>query len=75
MSQGTVEDRLSTLEREMAELRRRLAVASPPSLGTDWLNAIAGSMKDYPEFDEVLRLGRAVRESDRPEDEEFGDRP
>lgn len=59
---ASVEDRLSALESEVANLRKQLA--SDP----DWISKISGSMEDYPEFDEVLRLGREIRNSDRPSD-------
>jgi len=63
-----MEDRLSALEREVAELRTRVAGTPAPG-NANWLAAVVGSMKDYPEFDEVARLGRAARQSDRPPDD------
>jgi hypothetical protein len=29
----------------------------------NWLDDFAGSMKEFPEFEEVVRLGREFRES------------
>src|SRR5262245_61443479 len=49
----TVEKRLAVVEAELANGASRLA----------------GSMKDEPEFAEVLRLGRAIRDADRPADD------
>ncbi len=55
---STIEDRLTALESEVAVLRQRIARES------DWVSRVAGSLKDYPEFDDVLRLGREARECD-----------
>ena len=63
MSKPTdIEKRVAVLERDLAELKRR--VASSES-GNNWIEAITGSMKDYPEFAEVLRLGREYRRSQK----------
>lgn len=69
MSQDkSVEQRLTSLEDAVAELQRQLAALSP---GRNWLEQIAGSMKDVEGFEEMCRLGREFRESQRlPEDEE-----
>jgi hypothetical protein len=62
----TIERRLDSLEREMAELRQRL---DRPSASQRWLDSIVGSEQDEPDFDEVLRLGREIRAVDRPSDD------
>lgn len=59
---GTVEERLTVLEREMADLKRQILLARAPG---NWFGFVAGSFRDDPDFEEVLRLGRAVRGSDR----------
>jgi hypothetical protein len=51
----SVEERLARLEQEVEELK--LKVAEQHFKGT-WLEPILGSMKDFPEFEEVMRLGR-----------------
>lgn len=73
MAEATVEQRLSALERDLAELRARVeagqgaaATGSRPS----WLEGVVGSMKGFPEFEEVVRLGRAARHADRPSDDD-----
>lgn len=61
-----LEDRLSQVERELAELKsqvHRLGIAK------NWIDQVRGSFRDDPEFNEVLRLGRELREADRPEAE------
>jgi hypothetical protein len=30
-----------------------------------WIDKITGSFKDDPDFDEILRLGREIRQADR----------
>ena len=60
---SALEQRVSALEKEVAELRRRVR---PRETVRDWLERISGSFKDDPEFEEVIRLGREIREADRP---------
>jgi len=57
---ATVEDRLSALESAMEEVRRELAGTRRPRA---WLDEVAGSLQEWPEFAEVLRLGREFRNS------------
>lgn len=64
MATSSVEERLSALESEIDILKRQLASDRQPG---NWVDAIAGSMDKWPEFDEVLRLGREFRESTRNE--------
>lgn len=67
MAEKTVEERLAALEAAVAELQRRLA---PPETVQEWLARIE-PVTDLEAFDEVCRLGREFRESQRPpEDEE-----
>jgi hypothetical protein len=61
-SSPTIESRLELLEREMAELRRRL----PAGPSANWLEKIAGSQETEPGFKEVLELGRQARAADSP---------
>jgi hypothetical protein len=69
--QNDLEKRVAQLEADVAELKRRLQVPaeSPsevPGELPEWIKRISGRMKDYPEFEEVLRLGREIRQADRP---------
>ena len=57
---ATVEDRLSALESAMKEVRRELAGRRRPRA---WLDDVAGSLQEWPEFAEILRLGREFRKS------------
>jgi hypothetical protein len=58
----SIEERLAKVERELAALQRRLNLATKPSQ----ILSRAGSMADFPEFDEVVRLGREIRKADAP---------
>jgi hypothetical protein len=57
---STVEERLSALESELRAVKRQLTTMGKPRA---WLDEVAGSMDEWPEFEEVLRLGREFRES------------
>ncbi len=55
---SSVEDRLTALESELTQLRRRLESDS------NWIAHVSGSLKEFPEFEDVLRLGREARQRD-----------
>jgi hypothetical protein len=57
---ATLEDRIAALESELAAVKRQLATLAKPRA---WLDDIVGSMNSCPDFEEVVRLGRAWRES------------
>lgn len=57
----TVEQRLAVLEMEMAQLKARLDQVAPEN----WIERTTGLMKDYPEFEEVARLGAEWRRAQR----------
>lgn len=79
MTTEQLEERVATLERELAEIKQILVSStllpapSPlPPAKSNWIKEVTGSMADFPVFAEVVRLGREWRESQRPtEDEEF----
>jgi hypothetical protein len=56
------EDRLATLEAEVAQIKDQLRQGAKPQ---NWLDRVVGSMTRYPDFQEVLRLGREFRQADR----------
>jgi hypothetical protein len=61
----TIEQRLENVERELAELKDHIKIRNSRP---NWISAISGTFKDDPEFDEVLRLGKELREADRPKE-------
>jgi len=63
MSEATLERRLTALEEAVRELQEVIHSRQP---APDWLERMAGTMKDEPAFDEVLAQGRAIRQADRP---------
>jgi hypothetical protein len=60
MTQEQLEKRLLAVETALQEIQRRLATLPP---APHWLDAIIGSCKDDPTFEEVMALGRAFREA------------
>ena len=71
MTVELLDERLESLERQVEDLRRELhdAVLSgkPKSHVVD---RVYGAMQDHPEWDEVIRLGREWRQTDRVTDSE-----
>lgn len=63
----TIEERVKTLEGEVAELKRRLG---KPETMRQWLQRVSGRFKDDPAFAEIVRLGREFRQADRPSEED-----
>lgn len=61
--EAMLEDRLTEVEKAVRELQRLLASRTP---ARNWLEQVAGSMKDEPAFVDVLEYGRAIRQADRP---------
>jgi hypothetical protein len=66
MAATTLEQRMTDLEKAVSELQDAIKTRQP---APDWLDRVIGSMKDEPTFDEVLALGRAIRQADRPTEE------
>lgn len=60
----SVEQRLSQLEREVAILKTK--VPSQPK----WIAEITGICKDDPDFQEIVRLGKELRDEEPP-DQDF----
>jgi hypothetical protein len=61
-----IEQRLSALERAVADLQCRLQGAHADD---NWLDKITGSISDETAFLEALELGRAFRQADWPPDD------
>jgi hypothetical protein len=56
-------DRIDKLERDVVALKANSVRDQP------WWERIAGRFENDPTFDEIVRLGREYRESQRPKDE------
>lgn len=56
-----LEKRVTLLEQELRQLKDRL----DGSRKVPWYRQILGQFKDDPAFDEIVRLGRQIREGDR----------
>jgi len=64
---NTIEKRLEGVERELAALKGVVKSLKPDP---NWISAISGTFKDDPEFDEVLRLGKELRDAEPPVERE-----
>jgi hypothetical protein len=53
-----LEQRIATLEEEVARIKQQLR---QKKLSRDWVKRVSGSLKDFPEFAEVVRLGKEFR--------------
>ena len=60
---STIEQRLAQVEKELAELKQQVQGRNAK---TNWIDSITGSFQDDPEFDEMLRLGKEIRDTDKP---------
>jgi hypothetical protein len=56
----SLEERIAAVEAAITELQKQVANPQP----INWLQQITGSFKDEPAFEEVLALGRAIRQGD-----------
>ena len=57
---ASLEERLAAIEAAIAQLQQQTAISQQ----VNWLQQIAGSLKDEPAFEEILAYGRAIREGD-----------
>jgi hypothetical protein len=67
MTKATLDERLTALEEAVRELQEAIWARKPAA---DWPDGVIGSQKDEPAFDEVLAHGRAVRQADRPAEDQ-----
>ena len=65
-STSTLEERMSQVEQDLAKLKAQVDRLRPKE---NWIDRITGSFKDDPEFEEIPRLGREIRQADRFESE------
>ena len=62
MPTATLEERVTVVEQELAELKQQVK-GEPKRL--PWWEKIAGTFANNPEYDEAMRLGREWRQSQR----------
>ena len=68
MAGTSVEERLTTLEQEIAQLKKRLPT-NEPQIKTPWWEQRFGAFANSEGYEEATRLGREYRESLRPNDD------
>lgn len=72
MTTISVEERLTALEKELAELKQQLATdKSKPTL--PWWEQRFGAFANSPEYEQAMQAGRKYRESLRPNKDENAD--
>ena len=59
-----IESRPTRVERAVELLKSRLAGDK-----SNWVAEITGIFKDDPDFDEIVRLGKEMRDAEEPEDD------
>ena len=58
---SSLEERVFHVEKDLAQLKSQLERLRSER---GWIDRIAGSFKDDPDFEEILRLGREIRQAD-----------
>ncbi len=72
MATGTLEERVRTLEQELAHLKQQVNGETPQS-PLPWWEQNFGSFANSEHYEEAMRLGREYRESLRPKEDEETD--
>ena len=72
MSARTVEERLTAVKKEVAQLKQQLAKDKSQTAIPRW-EKIFGTFADSESYEEAMQLGREYRESLRPKDDEDKD--
>ncbi|MFN6128963.1 MAG: hypothetical protein ACK6DC_09410 [Planctomycetota bacterium] len=62
---ASVEERLTKIEKEIEAIKTKIPADESK---TNWLNKVNGTFRNDPDFDEIIRLGKEFRDSDRPKD-------
>ena len=63
---ATVEERLAKVERELESIKRDKQ-AENSKLG--WLERVKGTFKGDPDFEEIVRLGKELRDKELTEEQ------
>ncbi len=67
MQKATLDHRMTAIEEAVRELQEVIKARNP---APNWLDRVIGSQKDEPAFDDVLAYGRAIRQADRPAEDQ-----
>ena len=69
MSADTLEQRVAALEQDVRalKLKGQAQLFSKANPNPNWVEEVAGSMKDFPEFDDVRKIMREMREAELAE--------
>lgn len=59
----TIEERISQVEAELEELRSTVGL---PTRKLGWVSKIVGRHKNDPVFEEIVRLGKEIRDAEEP---------
>jgi hypothetical protein len=59
---NTIEERLTRIENELKEIKRHLDRPTKEN----WISRMRGQFKDDPVFDEIVRLGKEIRDAELP---------
>ena len=73
MTESTLEARVAAVEKSLAQVQQQLRQPAAPA--AKGILSIAGTMTDYPEFDELMAHGKYIRQTGRlpPPDWKPGD--
>jgi len=69
MPTETLEQRMSAMEQELAQLKQQIQAEAPHST-LPWWEQIFGTFANSEAHEEAARLGREYRESLRPKDDQ-----
>jgi hypothetical protein len=61
--QPQLENRVATLETELAQMKKLLANFLQPEPPSPWWLQVAGSLENDPDFDEAVRFGQQWRKT------------
>jgi hypothetical protein len=69
MPTNPLEQRVAALEKDVRalKLKGQAKLFSKANPNPNWVEEVAGSMKDFPEFDEVRKIMREMREAELAE--------
>jgi len=58
----SLEERIARIEIELLELKHKFNESGTKK---DWIKKVEGTFENRPEFDEVLRLGKEIRDAEQ----------